>query len=155
MINADWAGHVSGLAAISTTGDVMPPYFILESEKLTANGIHIMDELKKNGYGRSDMIYCMGGKNSRGTMLKGTMTKEIWKRYFEKVFIPNLAEAKFPALVIVDGYDANFDLDFLLMCNSKRITVVQEPAHCLSVLQALDQCCFSVLMESWRATMAE
>ena len=149
----EWVGHVSVLAAISTAGDSMPPLFVIEGVKNTEHGAQIQVELTANGLGIPGMVCTMSGTNEAGKLLKGSTSKSIWREYFRKIFFPRLSQAQRPALIIIDGHDSHFDLQFILECRENNVDVVQEPANCSSVLQALDQCCFRVLKQTWKEDM--
>ena len=156
VLMPEWNGHTTVLAAISHTGDVMPPMWITEGEQgvETAAETLVMENMGRlNNLGIPNAVYAKSGKNDKGKLLKGTMTKELWRKYFTEIFLPGLSQNQKPALLIIDGHESHFDMEFFLTCKAQGVDVVQEPANCSSVLQALDQTCFQVLKRKWRETM--
>ena len=154
----EWSGHLTILAAISNTGKSMPPAYIWDGEDgrgETGAQKKAFDDARLNHRFLSDAVYAHSGRDAKGKLLKGTMTKELWRRYFLDVFLPHLSQAEKPALLIIDGHASHFDLQFMLECQKQGVDVVQEPANCSSVLQALDQVCFQVLKKKWRAAMKQ
>jgi len=113
------------------------------------------DDAKRNERGIPRASYALSGTNATGMRLKGTMTKALWKTYIIEHFIKNLkpTDLERGALIIIDGHESHFDLEFLLACQNLGIDVVQEPSNCSSVLQALDQVCFQVLKQGWKQEM--
>ena len=149
----EWQGRVTMLAAISSTGRAMPPMYSIEGVNMMQS-THL-ENAKRNGLWIPGTVMAPSGINHKTKKpVKGGMTRELWREYFLKVFLPNLSEAEKPALLIIDGHDSHFDLEFMLQCHAQGVDVVQEPANCSSVLQALDQVCFKVLKLEWRKEMA-
>ena len=81
------------------------------------------------------------------------MTRANWLWWGKHHFLKHLPEAMRPALLIIDGHDSHFDLEFMLVMKAAGVDVVQEPSNCSSVLQALDQVCFQVLKREWKDSM--
>jgi hypothetical protein len=126
--------------------------FLHNGVNVTPKGKEIMTVMERNKRGIPNAVNIMSGRK-QGKMLKGGMTSETWRKYFTEIFLPNLAPAQKPALLIIDGHASHIDLEFMLRCKAQGVDVVQEPANCSSVCQALDQVCFSVLKKAWREEM--
>jgi hypothetical protein len=99
----EWDGHVSVLAAISTTGIVLPPYFIVEGIKKTMVGKEIEAAMALDGLGIPGAKTVMADCNEAGKLLKGSMSKVLWAQYFEQIFFPSLPRNHGPILIIIDG----------------------------------------------------
>jgi hypothetical protein len=142
------------LTAISTTGRAMPPIYVHEGERLKQSSR--LKSAQLNGHWVPGTTQTVSGINPKTEQAyKGGMTRQIWREYFLKVFLPNLSVAEKPALLIIDGHDSHFDLEFFLECKRQGVDVVQEPSNCSSILQALDQVCFQVLKHEWRKEMLQ
>jgi len=88
---------------MSTEGNVMPPLFLIEGMKKTKAGNEIMAELAANGFGIPGAKIIMSGDNEAGKLLKGSMSKKLWRDYFDKIFFPNLPTNHGNVLLIIDG----------------------------------------------------
>ena len=56
--------------------------FIIEGIKHTAEGKEIESVMELNSFGIPDAHTVMAGCNETGKLLKGSMSKELWREYF-------------------------------------------------------------------------
>ena len=91
-------------AAISNAGRAMPPAYIWDGEDGTETPAQATAFRDAQLNMLPGQVYAHSGRDKKGRLLKGTMTRELWKRYFVEVFLPNLAPTEKPALLIIDGH---------------------------------------------------
>lgn len=78
----------------------------------------------------------------------GWMQKEVFRKYFQDIFLPNILEQR-PVLLLYDGHSTHIDVDIILQDIEHEVIILKLPPHSSHLLQPLDLCVFKGLKDDY------
>ena len=135
--------YVSAIAAITASGDSLPPGLIVRRTTLT-------EDFESLPVGRDLRIY---------TTEKAFVTKQVFDNYVREVVLNyvdnwrqknNCLEEK--AMILLDGHSAHLSNELQACCTLHRTIVMLLPPHSSHLLQPLDKLYFSRLKQVYASS---
>lgn len=118
--------HITANICVSADGHVLPTFLIFENSFPSGS--------YRDGVPR-DWLF--------GTSPNGYMDGELFYKWFESVFLPNVH--KRPALLVLDNHESHLTLKLLQRAKSENVELYGLPPHTTHVTQPLDVALFKPL----------
>lgn len=130
--------NVTVLIGASATGHKLPPMIIFKAKYIWDQWLAPEDKAFPN--------------TAYAATKNGWMEADVFLRYMEKTFIPNVPKER-PILLIFDGHSTHIDERTIRLAIDNEIIILKLPPHSSHLLQPLDLAVFKPLKDCWDAKL--
>lgn len=122
-----------------------------------AHGDYIAPFVVYKSKGRLYSSWCLNGpeKTVYATSESGWMENDLFAKWLEKSFVPEIKKLPGQHILIIDGHKTHLTIRAIEFCMKNNISLICLPAHSSQILQPLDVGVYNHVKVTWRAILRE